>query len=55
MQPVRLGMAGKTGAMQKEELNRSPGDIPVVAKATQRDGHVAGPNCEQPGETPVVL
>lgn len=59
MQPDRLGMGGKGGGgyaeVDSEELNRTPQGTPVVAKATQRDGHVAGPSPEQPGETPVLL
>jgi len=37
------------------KLNWSPEGTPVVAKATHRDGHEAGPSPEQPSVTPVLL
>lgn len=57
MQLDRLGTAGKMGTMQKHpgELNRTPKGTAVVAKTTQRVGHVAGPSPEQPRVTEIVL
>lgn len=57
MQLHRLGMAGKMGTMQRHpgELNRTPQGTAVVAKTTQRVGHVAGPSPEQSRVTEVLL